>query len=496
MDSIGPLPPPLIDDPLRPATQTLVETWKSGQIIRASVVSGSQNGQATLNVGGNLILAKTGVSLQPAQALQLEVTRLATLAVLQLIDITGKPTPLTLTLPPQPDQWRSGQQLDADLIAITERRRGALLDIIGNRINAQLSQPAVQISELSIGQTLKLQVINPGMLTALRILKTDTPEKGIEKNTIEQALRNTLPRQTPLSPLLANLALIARYDPTNPLPLLPRPILDAVRNLIAHLPAVPELATPDGLKQAIRQSGLFLEAHLAQTVQSSPVTTALPANIALDFKGGLLGLLILLLTTTHSSPQSNPPPTDTPPAPLPAPGALLRTQNRAQATLSPQMTQPQALLELLRHTEGGLARLQLTQLLSSNTDDEGRRSWVIELPVRQDERIDLIQLRIEKKKSANNTRQAARWSINLTFDLEELGTVEARVQLTNGIISSTFWTRQEATTALIRENLHTLHTRLREAGLNIGTLAAHEGQPPQDNPATFPPAQALLDVQA
>lgn len=494
MDIIGSLPPSPTDR-LRLATQTPVETWKPGQIIRASVVNSPQDGQATLNIGGNLILAQTRTPLQPAQILQLEVTSPAILAVLRLIDITGKPTALTLSLPSQPGQWRNGQQLNASLIAVSGQGRSALLDITGNRIDAQLSQPATQISGFSVGQTLKLQVVNPGTLTALRILTTDTPAKGIEKGTIEQALRNTLPRQTPLAPLLANLALIARHDPANPSLPLPRPVLDSVRNLIAHLPSPPELATSNGLKQAIQQSGLFLEAHLAQAVQSGPITSPSPVNIALDFKGGLLSLLILLLTATRSSPRSNPLPINTPPS-LPTPGAQLQAQSHAQATLSPQMTQQQALLELLRHTEGGLARLQLTQLLSSNVDDENRRSWVMELPVRQDERIDLIQLRIEKEKQANNNQQTTHWSINLTFDLEGLGTIEVRVQLINDIISSTFWARREASTALIRENLHTLHTRLREAGLNIGTLTAHQGKPPQDNSASSLPAQVLLDVQA
>jgi hypothetical protein len=366
----------------------------------------------------------------------------------------------------------------------------ALLELAGQRVAVQLSQALPS----GIGQQLKLEVVTPGAIAALKILTPPTPET----NNIAQALRATLPRQAPLPPLLANLALIAR-DSSNPLlphgPRLPLPqtVVDLTRTVVEQLPRPETLTTADGIKQAIAQSGLFLESKLAQNLQQ-PTAFPISTTIPIDFKGGLLSLLVSLLSLIKSTPGTSATPANTQttnPTPLPT-----HNPTAAQATLNPSMNLQQALTELLRNVESGVARLQLNQLVSSAPEEDGKRNWLLELPLRNGEHIDLIQLCIEKEKKQHGKKQAVLWAVTLSLAPKGLGPVQARISFANNIINTSFWSESPQTTTFIQENLQILKQRYREVGLTVGTLNAHEGQAPTPTSADDYLRHTLLDEKA
>jgi len=508
MEITGPQSPTPLDL-LRQSPQGVVDAWKVGQLLRATAVTAQQAGQATINVGGTLLLAQTQYPLKAGQPLQLEVSGLSANTVLKVVgELAGKG--LTVSLPPQPaliSQLQAGQVLQATLSLPAEpAQTRTLLQLAGQQVNVQLSRPLPP----NMDPGLKLEVVTPGRLPTLSIL---TPAPTSNTPDIQQALRSTLPRQTPLAPLLANLALVANSGARTAAPtmsavaqpagarlnvVLPQPVIELARQVVDGLPRVDTLSTAEGLKQAVAQSGLFLEARLAQTAQSPPSSpTAIP-NLPLDFKGSLLSLLASLLTLTKAVPSSGTPPPTTPPGtgPMPAQGPAVPTPPPSQATLTPQMTLQQTLLELLRHVEGGLARLQLSQLVTQAHHDDDRRSWIMELPLRFDEHLDLIQLHIEKELKRQHKKPTALWTVTLSFDLPSLGPVQARVTLAGKTIHTSFWAQRPQTTDLIHDHLPTLQQRLREAGLTVGSLHAHEGPAPQAASLDSNLPQVLLDVQA
>lgn len=494
---------------LAKSPQAVVDAWKVGQLVNATAVSGQKNGQATININGALLLAQTQFPVKPGQPLQLEVSSLTAMTVLKVIaENSGKaggPPPITVSLPPQTQllsQLQTGQQLSAVLAQPADSQQTrTLLELAGNRINVQLSQP-LPASMGQQGQQIKLEVVNPGAIPALKILAASQPAgqtTAVDKAAISHALRTTLPQQAPLPPLLGNLALIAKGNSANFLPSstssltqtvappLPQPLVELVRTVVDRLPRSESITTGDSLKQAVAQSGLFMEAKLAQVLQQ-PV----PANAAppIDFKGGLLSLLLTLLNFTKGAAQ-------TPPAPTHAPSQNTQpTPTNAQATLNQQMNLQQALGELLRNVESGLARLQLSQLVSSAPEDDGKRSWVMELPLRTGEQIDLLQLRIEKDQSQAKTKQAAMWTVTLALNLNGLGPVQARVTLVDKTVSTHFWAEHAQTTAFINQHLNILQTRYREVGLNVGTLNAHHGKAPDPVSPDANLPHILLDEEA
>ena len=76
--------------------------------------------------------------------------------------------------------------------------------------------------------------------------------------------------------------------------------------------------------------------------------------------------------------------------------------------------------------ESALARIQLGQLASLPTD-QNNAIWMLEVPVRLQERTDLVQMKIKRDGSKNANPEQQTWSIDIAFDLENLGEPRARI---------------------------------------------------------------------
>lgn len=168
--------------------------------------------------------------------------------------------------------WRAGQLLHA---TVTEGGAGRVLLAIGHRqVSAETSL------RLEKGQQLTLQVQSLGQQPVLRVL---SPTADM---TLTAALRLLLPSQGPMTPLLSSLSQLA----TAPQAAVPGLIQQLIRSVVRQMPTVEAAATPRGLKQALGESGVFLERHLLQ----GPAQSASVATLGADLKANLLRLLQLL----------------------------------------------------------------------------------------------------------------------------------------------------------------------------------------------------------
>ena len=178
MEIIGPQLPPQNDRLARPVKSPM-EAWKVGQLLNATGVSSQKNGQTTINIGGNLLLAQTQFPIKPGQALRLEVSSPMTMMVLKTINKAPHTSPpTTIILQPQLNlinRLQIGQTLIATLNHTT-RPGYALLELEGTRINVPLSQ----LLQLTSKQAIKLEVVAPGALAALRILLPATNLNSIK----------------------------------------------------------------------------------------------------------------------------------------------------------------------------------------------------------------------------------------------------------------------------------------------------------------------------
>lgn len=374
------------------------------------------------------------------------------------------------------DAWRVGQVLNATVIETAAQ--GA----ITLRINNTLIQAQSQLP-VSPGQQLSLQVANAGKQTVLKVI-----ESAVPTDPLAQALRVALPRQAALPPLLANLAwLSAPAEKAQASPLSPA-VTQLASQLFNNLASAASAATAQGLKDALYNSGLFLESKLAHPGQEQQ---GLPS----DFKAGLLRLLEKLHAEGARGQNSSGQPSATQPPPLR--GSPLQAQPAVSASL-PAQSSSDAAAELTHQTEGALARLQINQLTSLPATEHPAPLWTLELPLRHNGRADLLHMRIEQDQAAKKPgAQNASWTVSLGLDLDGLGPMHARITLAGERVSATLWAERGDTVALLDKHINELHNGLTRAGLKTDTLRCQQGEPPRATADTaITNEMALVDLTA
>lgn len=147
---------------------------------------------------------------------------------------------------------------------------------------------------LAPGQPLSLQVENSSEGPLLR-----ARQAAQQLETLASAWRSALPRQKPLGEVFTQLQQTLAQPGAEQLP---RPIREAIGQLIQRSPNLTTLSRPEGLRLALNQSGPQLEARLLQTAPGQP-----PPNTQQDLKAGLLRLARQVLqwqSQQTSAPQS------------------------------------------------------------------------------------------------------------------------------------------------------------------------------------------------
>lgn len=392
------------------------------------------------------------------------------------MEINGLPPPLPLKpLTTLVESWRVGQILQATVV------RPLSPQIVLLQINQQ-TLPAETPINLTAGQRLELQVTQ---LTPKPILNIQLPAP--QAPVMQNALREALPRQTGLAPLLSNLNWIATQQGEQAR-LLPAPVVVAARDLLNKLTRSEQLTQPNALKKAIADSGLLLEHKLVD-----PQRRENPAEFDRDIKALLLRLLNVTTQnrpappgqlTTAASPHVTT--TALPPLPLPIAVSLPpphhltpKAEPTADATLQQLSNLLQVMHELGRQTEGSLARLQLQQLNSLPQPDQPTQLWSFELPIRHQEQINVFQFFIEgEAASEKKQHRKKRWSVTVAFDLKELGPAYARLGMEDEAVSATFWAERQGTMELIHQHLDELGQRFRRAGIEPNALQCFCGTPP------------------
>lgn len=408
--------------------------------------------------------------------------------------------------------WRVGQVLAATVVSSPQ---AGVADL---RIGRLLVKAQTGDMNLSAGQNLRLEVASLKQMPVLKLLGV------MQQSPVQQALRDVLPLQQPLPLLLSALSRLSHptaMQLTTPIapPIAPG-IVQLARALLAQLPDPARVSTAEGLRQAIRDSGLFLESKLAQT--TAQVANARPDEVARDFKANLLRLVQVIRDNAASSapaaaratPLPNTPATATA---APPPAALVAARLPAGAGTDPaaplqrglpppaqialeQIAKGQELNltrgDLQRFAEGALARVQLNQLSSLPQERALLPEWLFELPLRRDNETDVWGLRLSQdpeQRRDNQPDSAPSWSMMLAFNLPGLGPLQTRVSLRGDRVTAQFYSQTQGILPLLAEHLPRLQARLQQAGLNVEELTCHHGEIPKGRPAA---TTRILDERA
>lgn len=320
--------------------------------------------------------------------------------------------------------------------------------------------------------------------------------------TLQQSFRELLPRQEALHTLVP---LLQKFITPDVRAQLPQPIAKAVAQLLQSLPKPAQLNTAENVKQALSNSGSFLEAKLAQATLATPGAERLPQIAATDLKAQIATLLAL---TRQFAPQS-PPQTATPStaAQFTADDEFVYTKPTVHNTNAPldnainkdSESVDSLLSQLGKLLQAGFARIQLNQLDSANARHLNHDTqapvptWVLELPLRTQHGVDQLQLRIEQRHHQQQQQQRTRvqWNVDIAFDLHAAGKFAASLAIIDKSISATLWAEQKQTHLRIREEMDYLRAGLESVGVKVTEMHCRHGLPPA---RANPISQQLVDV--
>ena len=434
-----------------------------------------------MTAGSGITDIKTMVTTQTA-------TTQSTAAVSKLVNLKGS------------ENFKLGQILQA--VTLTNSREGQLSIKIGQQVFNASSQLPLQ---KNLPLSLKVMQLQPHL--QLKMMPPATANAAA--SPLQQALSQLLPQQSGYAPLLSELVQKAQPGSQPQQAQQARQTASSGKlkmladTLLKAIPNRQSIFTADGLRQAIRDSGLFLEARLVQQQGQEQQ----PPQLNKDLKTILLRYQQALAehakqpTSQRASQRATP--TVTNPR---LPDATLLLDLAPPLKGNPPVNHPRILLQppngqlieadvtkLQIRVESIIARLNLLQVATADNFNEGHMLWQLEIPVKQGNHVDMLAMTIERNNGEHESEDDA-WTVQLALQLPNLGDIEMRISLQQEVVSALFWSESESTLQLIESQSDTLRERLQVRGIELQTLQCHFGkpQPVQTNTLTT----ALIDCLA
>jgi hypothetical protein len=329
----------------------------------------------------------------------------------------------------------------------------------------------------------------------MKVLETSPQPVSID---LTKVFRTLLPQQLGLSPLLANLTAIFQAPAAIPFS---ASLLDALKALMKALPNARQVSTPQGLRQALLNSGLFLEAKLAKELAGQPST------LSGDIKTALLALRQVLLkdgvTTGPGELATDIKQQHLDVSPLPIRGAALHPQPRVPTCVSPQLSLDKVIRVLTDQVDGVLARLQLVQIASISPRKDHPLAWLFELPICRDGKIDVLALNIEESREKESREKNRRspsvehikhWVATLAVDMEVLGPLQAKIIVYEQQVTVDLWAERPLAVELYNSTFDLLTESLKQVEMTPVRLACHQGKMPVGTPSKT--HSTLLNIRA
>ena len=313
---------------------------------------------------------------------------------------------------------------------------------------------------LSAGQPLTVRLVTTANGPALEI---ETPRRAASP-AANELLRHAIPRQRELGALLAALRSPPRPS-WNALSIEQRQSAEA---LLDRLASSTRMQQADGLRTALRDSGVLLEWLLARYPQAAEQIAQA------DFKVALLRLIARL---RGDSAAGSPPATD--------------SGSTGQATLVHQ---------LLEQAEGVLARLQLLQLQPLQSPD--RPDLAFQIPLAHGNDTDDLYLRIRQKpEDETDPRQAPdkrdrAWEVTLRFRFAGTEALAARLTIAGRRTSVTWWAEDAQIAAAVETARPLLTEKLQALDLEVDVIRCHRGHAPSDPSDSTRPQGGLIHESA
>jgi hypothetical protein len=314
-------------------------------------------------------------------------------------------------------------------------------------------------------------------------------------------------RQTGLAPVFAELGALLQS------PELPPSVRSSVARLL-ELPSRLDVPSAVTVRDAVRNSGLFLESRIAGSIRAPALVPEQTPIAPADLKASLFTLRQALQSWLASVPAaaSEPATTGANPANIslvaapatnheasahapisrnsPAPpyrGGPTKGQQPVDPAVLGFSSAPDIARTLLDHTDGAIARQVLMQVASlpdstsPNASHVDATHWNLEIPFVTPQGVAVAQFEIERDGHRGSTPEAAAipWRVNFSVDVEPMGPIHAQVALIGKRAAVRIWAERKETAAALRSDLPELSGALRAAALDAEDIIVREGTPPR-----------------
>ncbi|MCC5796933.1 MAG: flagellar hook-length control protein FliK [Methylophaga sp.] len=448
-----------------------------GQRLEAvAVTAAAKAEQVKVQIGNTVIEFTADKAVQPGQKIQLEVVQQAGRLALQMVDAE---------LPPRPLQ--QGMRFNAEIVALQSQQQ--LLVAIkdgGGQLPAKM-----QIDVSSLGRQFQ-----PSQMLQLEVAKLQ-PLSVVLRPAVIDIAAQIRDLQRMLLPLVQDQRLLpSTLNMQHSNRTLPAPLSAPLTQLISHVVERQNLPHANVLRDALQNSGQFLE----QRLQTGQATTQ-------DFKGNLMRLAAAVEQQLSTNPDR--PRTEKLLRQLPAEiraaltsfisnSSLAQGMSRVpEANLNLQQiitqlqqasrdasagTRPDAaamtraieislMRDLLQEVRSLTARVQLNQLAMVRDPElpSSNPVWLMELPVRDRQELSLVRMRIQQQQT-NVEQSQDIWQVQLNLETTNSGPMQALLTLHQQQVSVTLVAERPETAKLLTQYLDELRTRLQTVELTVGQL--------------------------
>jgi len=337
----------------------------------------------------------------------------------------------------------------------------ALLQTLGKQAPVQAENHMIRLNLNS--QALNLISPKP-MLSGQQVILTRVGEQQVNlqpvptpstpaqevtaQQQMQQALREALPRQIPFGDALNQLVQLSQ----SPAGRSQGAIGQLVQSMLSMFSVSPGSADAEqAIQRNLQQGGLLTESRLAQGGGAERGTTP-------DLKQQL--------------------------------GQLLKAAEQLPPDARQQMTRLVDALQARSTTQ----QVNSLQAWKEQPDGTQERVYRLDLPIRQADQHDNAELTItEQRRRSSSGEPETLWGVALHFDLEQHGSVDARLSLNEGWrLQVQLWAEQASTLRQIERRLDEFSDGLHRKGFLVETLQARQGRPSQ--PELTDVQRRLVDV--
>ena len=466
----------------------LLQSLRPGQLLRATTLSPSQNGTVQLQIGRTTLTAQTSIPLQSGEKLTLSVVKGGTLPQLQLATRQGPNLLLqqaTLSALPRQQPLQPMLQNMSILLA-----SGAPLPPPFKALAESFMKSILASNDPAFSRQLREAINRSGPFLEAHLL-TGKPHKLDLKTTLSKLLlmlkpllaqtgqmqggKLTTTSSTPSAPIgqttgqvqtLTGQKMEMATGGQSNTPPSPPPPSTGDKAILVRAASAGVTNTPLSLTQPLRgEKTAPLSAEITRTAE--------PVNIAIKTGPSTADSLL------HSKKDLSPLIT-----------AMANTVDRSQPNSLLRM-----LVELFKNMEGALARVQLHQVATLQSEEGGKTVWQFELPIRHAEQNNAFKMQIEREDANHGDETSHTWRLTLQFDINPLGPIDAHLTLSGGEqISTIFWAKHKQAMNLLHANLPLLRSNLERAGLKVERIDAFQGDPPKSTQPIW--QSSLLDEKA